>query len=176
MARRGNIGLTALLAASRLERAPQVFDLGFALGPRINAGGRVGKSDLGVRLLTTRNPAEAALLAAELDRLNGERRTIEADVQEQAQAMLDALGTRAVSIVAGKGWHPGVIGIVAGRLKEKSGRPAIVVALDGDGIGKARAARSRRGPRCRHPRRKGRGPADGGWRPCHGGGPHHSRG
>jgi single-stranded-DNA-specific exonuclease len=136
MARRGNIGITALLAASRLERAPQCSDLGFALGPRINAGGRVGKSDLGVRLLTTKDPDEAALLAAELDRLNAERRAIEASVQEQAQAMLDTLGDRSVALVAGKGWHPGVIGIVAGRLKEKSGRPAIVIALDESGIGK----------------------------------------
>ncbi|HZV58105.1 MAG TPA: single-stranded-DNA-specific exonuclease RecJ [Sphingobium sp.] len=136
MARRGNIGITALLAASRLERAPQCADLGFALGPRINAGGRVGKSDLGVRLLTTTDPDEAALLAAELDRLNADRRAIEANVQEQAQAMLEALGERAVAVVAGEGWHPGVIGIVAGRLKEKSGRPAIVIALDETGIGK----------------------------------------
>lgn len=136
MSRRGNIGITALLTASRLERAPQCSDLGFALGPRINAGGRVGKSDLGVRLLTTRDPNEAALIAAELDRLNGERRAIEASVQQEAQAMLDALGSRSVGLVAGKGWHPGVIGIVAGRLKEKSGRPAIVIALDEAGIGK----------------------------------------
>jgi single-stranded-DNA-specific exonuclease len=136
MARRGNIGITALLAASRLERAPQCSDLGFALGPRINAGGRVGKSDLGVRLLTTQDPEEAALIAAELDRLNGERRAIEAGVQEQAQAMLDILHNCSVALVAGQGWHPGVIGIVAGRLKEKSGKPAIVVALDENGIGK----------------------------------------
>jgi len=136
MARRGNIGMTALLAASRLERAPLASDLGFALGPRINAGGRVGKSDLGVRLLTTQDPDEAAIIAAELDRLNGERRTIEGDVQAQAQAMMEAQGTRSVVLIAGKGWHPGVIGIVAGRLKEKSGRPAIVIALDEDGIGK----------------------------------------
>ena len=136
MARRGNIGITALLAASRLERAPQCADLGFALGPRINAGGRVGKSDLGVRLLTTLDPEEAALIAAELDRLNGERRAIEASVQEQAQAMLDALHNCSVALVAGQGWHPGVIGIVAGRLKEKSGKPAIVIALDENGIGK----------------------------------------
>jgi len=136
MARRGNIGITALLAASRLERAPLAHDLGFALGPRINAGGRVGKSDLGVRLLTTELPEEAAVLAAELDRLNAERRAIESAVQEQAQAMLDGLGNHSVALVAGKGWHPGVIGIVAGRLKEKSGRPAIVIALDEAGIGK----------------------------------------
>lgn len=136
MARRGNIGITALLAASRLERAPLASDLGFALGPRINAGGRVGKSDLGVRLLTTRDPDEAAMLAGELDRLNAERRAIEANVQAEAEALMETLGDRAVGVVSGTGWHPGVIGIVAGRLKEKSGKPAIVIALDEAGIGK----------------------------------------
>jgi single-stranded-DNA-specific exonuclease len=136
MARRGNIGITALLAASRLERAPLASDLGFALGPRINAGGRVGKSDLGVRLLITEDTAEAASLAQELDRLNSERRAIEANVQEEAQEMLAAQGNRAVAVIAGQGWHPGVIGIVAGRLKEKSGKPAIVIAMDETGIGK----------------------------------------
>ncbi|MET0371713.1 MAG: single-stranded-DNA-specific exonuclease RecJ [Sphingobium sp.] len=136
MAKRRNVGLSALIDASRLTRAPLCHDLGFALGPRINAGGRVGKADLGVRLLTTEDPAEAALIAAELDRLNEDRRTIEAQVQEQAEALLDAQGNRAVALVAGLGWHPGVIGIVAGRLKEKAGRPAIVVALDEAGVGK----------------------------------------
>jgi len=136
MARRGNIGLNALLAAARLERAPQCADLGFALGPRINAGGRVGRSDLGVRLLTTQDPAEAADIAQELNRLNEERRAIEAAVQEQAEALLAAQADRAVAVVAAPGWHPGVIGIVAGRLKEKTGRPAIVVALDEAGVGK----------------------------------------
>jgi single-stranded-DNA-specific exonuclease len=136
MARRGNIGITALLAASRLERAPLASDLGFALGPRINAGGRVGKSDLGVRLLITEDTAEAASLAQELDRLNSERRAIEANVQEEAQEMLAAQGNRAVAVIAGQGWHPGVIGIVAGRLKEKSGKPTIVIAMHETGIGK----------------------------------------
>ncbi|BAK66111.1 single-stranded-DNA-specific exonuclease RecJ [Sphingobium sp. SYK-6] len=136
MARRGNIGLNALLSASRLERAPLASDLGFALGPRINAGGRVGRSDLGVRLLTTEDPAEAALLAADLDRLNSERRIIEANVQEEAERLLSERGESAVALVAGTGWHPGVIGIVAGRLKEKTGAPAIVIALDEDGLGK----------------------------------------
>ncbi len=136
MARRGNIGLNALLAASRLERAPQCSDLGFALGPRINAGGRVGKSDLGVRLLTTQDPEEAAGIARELDRLNEERRAIEAAVQEQAEQMLADQAGRAVAVLAGSGWHPGVIGIVAGRLKEKTGAPAIVIALDEQGVGK----------------------------------------
>jgi single-stranded-DNA-specific exonuclease len=136
MARRSNIGLNALLSASRLERAPECSDLGFALGPRINAGGRVGRSDLGVRLLTTSDPDEATALAAELDQLNSERRSIEGSVQEQAEELLSQLGDRSVAVVANSGWHPGVIGIVAGRLKEKTGKPAIVIALDDDGVGK----------------------------------------
>lgn len=134
MAQRRNIGLAALAEAARLTRAPTASDLGFALGPRINAGGRVGRADLGVRLLTTTDPVEARAIATELDRLNEERRAIEAMVQEGAEAML--CHDRAVCVVAGAGWHPGVIGIVAGRLKEKLGRPAIVIALDEDGVGK----------------------------------------
>ena len=136
MAAGRNTGLNALRIASRLKRAPICSDLGFALGPRINAGGRVGKSDLGVRLLTTEDAAEAQDIAEELDRLNEERRTIEAGVQ--SEAALEALnkGNRAVAVVAGSGWHPGVIGIVAGRLKEKLGKPVIVIALDEHGVGK----------------------------------------
>lgn len=136
MAGRRNVGLDALITASGLKRAPQCSDLGFALGPRINAGGRVGKSDLGVRLLTTSDRQEAHDIALELDRLNGERRMIEAQVQEEAEARATGQGNRAVAVVAGSGWHPGVIGIVAGRLKEKLGRPAIVIATDETGIGK----------------------------------------
>ena len=131
-----NVGLNALIKASRLTRAPQCSDLGFALGPRINAGGRVGKSDLGVRLLTTEDPAEAEDIAAELDRLNEERRAIEGDVQIAAEAAAAGQGNRAVVVVSGQGWHPGVIGIVAGRLKEKLGRPVIVIAVDAEGVGK----------------------------------------
>ena len=136
MANRRNVGMAALIEAARLQRAPICSDLGFALGPRINAGGRVGKSDLGVRLLTTEDPDEARAIAAELNILNEERRAIEAMVQESAEAMTAAQHNRSVALVAGKGWHPGVIGIVAGRLKEKLGRPAIIVALDEDGVGK----------------------------------------
>jgi single-stranded-DNA-specific exonuclease len=136
MAAGRNVGLNALRAAARLTRAPACSDLGFALGPRINAGGRVGKSDLGVRLLTTEDPVEAEMIAAELDRLNEERRAIEAGVQVEAEALAAGQGNRAVVVVAGIGWHPGVIGIVAGRMKEKLGRPAIVIALDADGVGK----------------------------------------
>ena len=136
MAGRRNIGLAALIDAAKLDRAPTCSDLGFALGPRINAGGRVGKSDLGVRLLTTDDADEAREIAAELDRLNAERRAIEAIVQEGAELASEAQGNRAVAVVAGEGWHAGVIGIVAGRMKEKLGRPAIVIAFDGDGMGK----------------------------------------
>ncbi|MFM2020325.1 MAG: single-stranded-DNA-specific exonuclease RecJ, partial [Pseudomonadota bacterium] len=136
MAARRNIGLNALAAAARLNRAPVCSDLGFALGPRINAGGRVGKSDLGVRLLTTEDPEEAREIAMELDRLNEERRAIEAAVQEAAELQLAGQHNRSVILVSGEGWHPGVIGIVAGRIKEKTGKPAIVIALDADGTGK----------------------------------------
>jgi single-stranded-DNA-specific exonuclease len=135
MAQRRNVGLSALIDAARLKKPPTCTDLGFALGPRINAGGRVGKSDLGVRLLTTEDPAEAEAIAAELERFNEERRGIEAAVCEAAEAICQRQGNRAVAVVSGDGWHPGVIGIVAGRLKERLGRPAIVVALDG-AIGK----------------------------------------
>ena len=136
MARGGNIGLAALLRVSGLKRAPLAHDLGFALGPRINAGGRVGAADLGVRLLTTTDMAEAESIAAQLDALNGERRAIEAAVQVEAESQLAAQDNAPVVLVAGQGWHPGVIGIVAGRIKEKAGRPAIVIALDDGGTGK----------------------------------------
>ena len=136
MAGKRNIGLVALAEAARLTRAPTCRDLGFALGPRINAGGRVGKSDLGVRLLTATDPEEARTIAAELDRLNEERRAIEMLVTEQAEAQAATQADASLIIVMGSGWHPGVIGIVAGRLKEKFGRPAIVIAQDEDGSGK----------------------------------------
>jgi single-stranded-DNA-specific exonuclease len=139
MARRQNIGIAALIEASRLTRAPTATDLGFALGPRINAGGRVGKSDLGVRLLTTDDPGEAQAIAAELDRLNDERRMIEGDVQAQADLLAQGQDERGCVVVAGHGWHPGVIGIVAGRLKEKLGRPVLVIAIDDHGVGKGSA-------------------------------------
>ncbi|MEO5972371.1 MAG: single-stranded-DNA-specific exonuclease RecJ [Sphingomicrobium sp.] len=136
MAARENIGLVALAEAARLVKSPSCRDLGFALGPRINAGGRVGKSDLGVRLLTATDPEEARTIAAELDRLNEERRAIEMTVTEQATAAAEAQADAPVIVVMGGGWHQGVIGIVAGRLKERFGRPAIVIAETEDGTGK----------------------------------------
>jgi single-stranded-DNA-specific exonuclease len=136
MAARQNIGLAALAEAARLVKPPSCRDLGFALGPRINAGGRVGKSDLGVRLLTSTDPEEARALAAELDRLNEERRAIEMLVIEQATAQAEQQPGAAVITVMSPGWHQGVIGIVAGRIKERFGRPAIVIAETEDGTGK----------------------------------------
>ena len=133
MARRGNVGLAALIDASRLTRAPSCSDCGFALGPRINAGGRVGEATLGVRLLTTEDADEARAIAAQLSQLNEERRAIEFAVQEAAEALMGAQHNRAVLTLAGKGWHPGVIGIVAGRIKEKAGKPTLVIALDEEG-------------------------------------------
>jgi single-stranded-DNA-specific exonuclease len=136
MASGQNLGLAALAEAARLVKAPSCRDLGFALGPRVNAGGRVGKSDLGVRLLTSTHPEEARTIAAELDRLNEERRAIELLVCEQAEDQASKLGDVPVLTVMGGGWHPGVIGIVAGRLKERFRRPAIVIAECEDGTGK----------------------------------------
>jgi single-stranded-DNA-specific exonuclease len=136
MAARQNVGMAALIEASRLVKDPSCRDLGFALGPRINAGGRVGKSDLGVRLLTTADPDEARAIAAELDRLNEERRAIEMLVCEQAEEQATKLNGEPVLTVMSGGWHQGVIGIVAGRLKERFGRPAIVIAECEDGTGK----------------------------------------
>ncbi len=136
MSGRQNVGLNALAEAARLVKPPSCRDLGFALGPRINAGGRVGKSDLGVRLLTSTDPEEAREIAAELDRLNEERRAIEMLVCEQAEEQASKLNGAPVITVMSAGWHQGVIGIVAGRLKERFGKPAIVIAQTEDGTGK----------------------------------------
>ena len=136
MSARQNIGLAALAEAARLTKPPVCRDLGFALGPRINAGGRVGKADLGVRLLTCTDPEEARAIAAELDRLNEERRAIEMLVCEQAEALAKDQRDAPVITVMSSGWHQGVIGIVAGRIKERFGRPAIVIAECEDGSGK----------------------------------------
>ena len=136
MAARQNIGLSALAKGARLVKPPSCRDLGFALGPRINAGGRVGKSDLGVRLLTSTDPEEARTIAAELDRLNEERRAIEMLVCEQAEEQAKGqLDSPVITVMSG-GWHQGVIGIVAGRIKERFGRPAIIIAETEDGTGK----------------------------------------
>ncbi|HWU02944.1 MAG TPA: DHHA1 domain-containing protein, partial [Novosphingobium sp.] len=140
MARRENIGMSALIDASRLGRAPTCTDLGFALGPRVNAGGRVGEATLGVRLLTSEDPEESRAIAEQLSCLNEERRSIEMAVQEAAEAQIEAQHNRSVMVMAGAGWHPGVIGIVAGRIKEKTGKPTFVIALDADEAGNGKGS------------------------------------
>ena len=133
MARRARPGLVALADIARLSEPPRAYHLGYVLGPRINAGGRIGRADLGARLLSTRDPQEAAALAARLDALNEERRAIEAGVLEAALAQAEARGLDAPLVwAAGEGWHPGIVGIVAARLKEAANRPALVIGLDGE--------------------------------------------
>ncbi|MFT7027324.1 MAG: single-stranded-DNA-specific exonuclease [Paracoccaceae bacterium] len=137
MARRGNRGLAALCDVAKLTAPPSAFHLGFLLGPRINAGGRVGKADLGARLLVCDDPHEAQSIAAKLDELNGERRRIEADVLASAIEQAEERGVDAPLVwAAADGWHPGVVGIVASRLKEAYHRPAIVIGFGEDGVGK----------------------------------------
>lgn len=133
MACRQRPGLVALSDVGRLDRAPTSYHLGFVLGPRVNAGGRIGAADLGARCLSTDNVAEAERLAAQLDSLNTDRREIEARVREAALAQADARGLEAPLVWAAEdGWHPGVVGIVASRLKDHTRRPAIVIGFDGD--------------------------------------------
>jgi len=133
MARRARIGLVALSDVGRLDTAPKAYHLGFVLGPRINAGGRIGQADLGARLLSCRDPHEASALAEKLDMLNSERRAIEEEVRAAALAQAEERGFDAPLVwAAGEGWHAGVVGIVASRLKEATGRPAVVIGFDGD--------------------------------------------
>ena len=139
MGRRERIGLTALADVAGMDAAPNTYHLGFLLGPRVNAGGRIGKADLGARLLATSDRHEATGLAARLDELNSERREIEADVREKALEQATTRGVDGPLVwAAGDGWHPGVVGIVAARLKEAAHRPAVVIGFDGD-IGKGSA-------------------------------------
>ncbi|MBT4769371.1 MAG: single-stranded-DNA-specific exonuclease RecJ [Rhodospirillaceae bacterium] len=140
MARRGNPGLVALSDVAGINEAPGVYHAGYILGPRVNAGGRVGHSAHGSRLLATNDVEEAAAIAERLEFFNDERRQIEADVLVDALEMLEAGGGahKALVMVAGEGWHPGVVGIVASRLKEKTNRPACVFAIE-DGIAKGSA-------------------------------------
>src|SRR5438067_3875750 len=137
--RREHAGLTALMDVARLSGPPEPWHLGFLLGPRINAGGRIGRAALGVELLMHDDASECARIAGELDRLNRERQAIElatvAEAEAEAMAALGLEEKGAVVITAAQGWHPGVVGLVAARLKEKFGRPAFAIALDPGGIG-----------------------------------------
>lgn len=145
MAGRRNAGITALADVGRVNEAPGTYHAGFILGPRVNAGGRVGEAGLGTRLLSTDDPIEARSIAEKLDRYNEERRAIEAEVLEaalsQVEQSIGLLGAPdTIVIAAGEGWHAGVIGIVASRLKDKYGLPSLVIALEnGEGKGSARS-------------------------------------
>jgi single-stranded-DNA-specific exonuclease len=145
MRRNGNAGIAALRRVARLNGGLSVQSLGFAIGPRINAGGRIGDAALGVRLLLTDDPSAAERIAAQLDRLNQERQAIES--RALAEAMVEAEGAigagdgPAVLITRSAEWHPGVVGLIAARLKERFRRPAFAVALgpDGHGTGSGRS-------------------------------------
>ncbi|MDO9527135.1 MAG: single-stranded-DNA-specific exonuclease RecJ [Gemmobacter sp.] len=141
MARRARPGLVALADAARMSEAPNTYALGFLLGPRVNAGGRIGQADLGARLLATDSAPEALALALRLDQLNTERREIEAAVRLEAMAQAEARGVDGPLVwAAGEGWHPGVVGICAARLKEAFNRPSVVIGLEGaEGKGSARS-------------------------------------
>jgi single-stranded-DNA-specific exonuclease len=137
--RRERPGHVSLMDVARLSGPPEAWHLGFLLGPRINAGGRIGRADLGVKLLLENDPIEAAKIAAELDRLNQERQSIEqatlAQAEVEAAAALGVEEKGAVVVTAAEAWHPGVVGLVAARLKEKFNRPAFAIALEPGGIG-----------------------------------------
>jgi single-stranded-DNA-specific exonuclease len=136
MRRLGNLGMAALAEVAGVSERLDTYHAGFILGPRVNAGGRVGRADAGTRLLTTEDASEARALAQALDQWNAERREIEARTLEEAIEQVERAQTSLpIAFVAREGWHPGVIGIVAGRLKDRYNRPACVVAL-ADGIGK----------------------------------------
>ena len=139
LARRGNRGIAALADAARLGGPATPYHLGFMLGPRINAGGRIGDAALGARLLASDDPAECAEIAGVLDRLNSERQAMEAAMLQEAMAEADAeIGGGegpAVLVTANRGWHPGVVGLIASRLKDHYQRPAIAIALAANGVG-----------------------------------------
>jgi single-stranded-DNA-specific exonuclease len=145
MRNRGRPGLAALLDAAGLSEPPEAWHLGFLLGPRINAGGRIGDAGLGARLLTTSDAIEARGIAAELDRLNRERQAIEAVAVAEAEAEMDRRLTldpdRPVLVAASPEWHPGIVGLIAARLKERFGRPAFAFAVkpDGSAVGSGRS-------------------------------------
>ncbi|MEZ5691361.1 MAG: single-stranded-DNA-specific exonuclease RecJ [Rickettsiales bacterium] len=139
MAIRRNIGISTLLDMAGCEEKPNSYSCGFIIGPRINAGGRVGRSDLGVRIVSTEDSVEAAKIAVELEQYNSERKAIEEMVLEQAMLQAEKIDDNTPSLmVYGKDWHIGVIGIVAGRLKERFNKPVAVISIT-DGVGKASA-------------------------------------
>lgn len=142
MARRGNAGLVALADVAGVRERPEAYHLGYVMGPRVNAGGRIGQADLGTRLLASDDPIEAAEIARILDGYNRDRQEIEAAVLLEAMEQMESRPDDGcpILIAAGEGWHPGVIGIVAGRLKERYNRPALAIAIErGEAKGSGRS-------------------------------------
>ena len=142
LARRGNAGLAALADVAGVRERPEAYHLGYVLGPRVNAGGRVGESGMGARLLACDDPAAATAMAARLDGWNRERQELEAAVLLAAIEQVESAPDDGLPLVlaVGEGWHPGVIGIVASRLKERYNRPACAVSvIDGEAKGSARS-------------------------------------
>lgn len=141
LSRTSRPGLRALMTVSKAD--PSALDTGalaFRLAPRINAAGRLRRADAGLELLLTGDERRAAEIASELDRVNAERRAVEQRIVWEAEAQVAELGERRSYVLAGEGWHPGVVGIVASRIVERHHRPVVVVALDGDvGSGSARS-------------------------------------
>ncbi len=134
-----NVGIAALARVSRIGEPIGTFHLAFLIGPRINAGGRIGDAALGSRLLATDDPVEAGKIAETLDRLNQERQAMEQDMLAEARAEADAElagGTGpAVIVTAGPKWHPGIVGLLASRLKDHARRPAFAIAFNPNGVG-----------------------------------------
>ncbi len=141
MANRARPGLAALADVAGLNTPPAAYHLGYVIGPRVNAGGRVGRADLGARCLSATDPDEARAMADRLDEFNRERREIEARVRDAALSQAEERGIDGPLVwAAGENWHPGVVGIVAARLKEATGRPAVVIGLEnGEGKGSGRS-------------------------------------
>ncbi len=134
-----NVGLAALARVARIGEPLNAFHLGYLIGPRINAGGRIGDAGLGARLLTLDDPAMADRIAMELDRLNQERQAMEAEMlmEAEAEASLEISGGVGASVIvtASDRWHPGIVGLLASRLKEKARRPAFAIAFNSNGVG-----------------------------------------
>jgi single-stranded-DNA-specific exonuclease len=134
--KRCNLGIKTLFDLANVEEKPNCYHLGFIIGPRINAGGRVGRSDLGANLLSTSDEFEATKIALELDKHNNERKVIELMMLEEAFNIAESQKNESLIFIIGKGWHVGVIGIIAARVKDKYNKPVAVIALN-DGIAKA---------------------------------------
>ena len=134
-----NLGLKTLFDICDIQTKPNVYHIGYQLGPRINAGGRVGKSSHGANLLISNNPKDVFKIATELDHFNKERQILEKDLMDKILKNLENKTHESVMVIFGKNWHEGVIGIVASRIKDKFNKPVIIISIDDNGIGKASA-------------------------------------